>query len=100
VDNLTPALPTDISFLIELGIIAGSALALSLVAWALRLPAVLGQLIAGIIIGPFGFKLVTDLTTIGAMADHTLFHRRVTCGFSVGVVGSRKHPSSLDYRNQ
>ena len=68
-DNLTPALPTDISFLVELGIIAGSALALSLVAWALRLPAVLGQLIAGMIIGPFGFKLVTDLTTIGAMAE-------------------------------
>jgi len=62
-------LPTDISFLVELGIIAGTALALSLIAWTLRLPAVLGQLIAGMIIGPFGFKLVTDLTTIDAMAE-------------------------------
>lgn len=57
------------SFLVELGIIAGTALALSLIAWTLRLPAVEGQLIAGMIIGPFGFKLVTDLTTIDAMAQ-------------------------------
>jgi len=62
-------LPAGVSFLVELGIIAGSALALSLVAWALRLPAALGQLIAGIIIGPFGLKLVTDSATIGAMAE-------------------------------
>lgn len=62
-------MPTEISLLVELGIIAGSALALSLVTWVLRLPAALGQLIAGMIIGPFGLKLVTDLTTIGAMAE-------------------------------
>jgi CPA2 family monovalent cation:H+ antiporter-2 len=63
------ALPAEISLLVELGIIAGSALALSLVTWVLRLPTVLGQLIAGMIIGPFGLKLITDLTTIGAMAE-------------------------------
>jgi Kef-type K+ transport system membrane component KefB len=62
-------LPTEISLLVELGIIAGSALALSLVAWALRLPAALGQLIAGMIIGPYGFKLVMSLTTIEGMAE-------------------------------
>jgi len=57
------------SLLLELGIIAGSALTLSLVAWALRLPAALGQLIAGIIIGPYGFRFVTSLTTIEGMAE-------------------------------
>ena len=62
-------MPTEISLLVELGIIAGSALALSLVAWALRLPAALGQLIAGMIIGPYGFKLVMSLTTIEGMAE-------------------------------
>jgi len=62
-------LPTEIPLLVELGIIAGSALALSLVTWALHLPAALGQLIAGMIIGPYGFKLVTSLTTIEAMAE-------------------------------
>ena len=59
----------EISLLVELGIIAGSALALSLVSWALRLPAALGQLIAGMIIGPYGLKLVTSLTTIEGMAE-------------------------------
>jgi len=63
------ALPPDTSLLVELGIIAGSALALSLVAWALRLPAALGQLIAGMIIGPYGFALVTNLSTIEGMAE-------------------------------
>jgi len=62
-------LPADTSLLVELGIIAGSALALSLVAWALRLPAALGQLIAGMIIGPYGLALVTNLSTIEAMAE-------------------------------
>ena len=62
-------MPTEISLLVELGIIAGSALVLSLVAWALRLPAALGQLIAGMIIGPYGFKLVMSLTTIEGMAE-------------------------------
>jgi len=62
-------LPTEMSLLLELGIIAGSALTLSLVAWALRLPAALGQLIAGIIIGPYGFRFVTSLTTIEGMAE-------------------------------
>jgi len=62
-------LPAEISLLVELGIIAGSALALSLVSWALRLPAALGQLIAGMIIGPYGLKLVTSLTTIEGMAE-------------------------------
>lgn len=62
-------MPADTSLLVELGIIAGSALALSLVAWALRLPAALGQLIAGMIIGPYGLALVTNLSTIEAMAE-------------------------------
>ena len=62
-------MPPEISLLVELGIIAGSALVLSLVAWALRLPAALGQLIAGMIIGPYGFKLVMSLTTIEGMAE-------------------------------
>lgn len=59
----------NISFLLELGLIAGSALAFSLVMWRLHLPVALGQLIAGMVIGPYGLKLVTDLTTIQAIAE-------------------------------
>jgi CPA2 family monovalent cation:H+ antiporter-2 len=62
-------LPAETSFLVELGIIAGSALAFSLLAWRLRLPLALGQLVAGMIIGPFGFRLVTDMTTIQILAE-------------------------------
>lgn len=63
------ALPAQISLLVELGVIAGSALALSLVAWVLHLPAALGQLIAGMIIGPYGLRLVTSVPTIEGMAE-------------------------------
>jgi CPA2 family monovalent cation:H+ antiporter-2 len=62
-------LPAETSFLLELGVIAGSALAFSLLAWRLRLPLALGQLVAGIIIGPFGFRFVTDMTTIQILAE-------------------------------
>jgi len=62
-------LPAETSFLVELGVIAGSALVFSLLAWRLRLPVALGQLIAGMIIGPFGFRLVTDMTTIQILAE-------------------------------
>jgi CPA2 family monovalent cation:H+ antiporter-2 len=62
-------LPIESSFLLELTIIAGSALTFSLIAWRLRLPTALGQLIAGMIIGPFGLKLITNIETVQVMAD-------------------------------
>jgi Kef-type K+ transport system membrane component KefB len=52
------------SFPFELAIIVGSALILSLFAWKLRIPKALGQLIAGMFIGPFGFRFITDITMI------------------------------------
>ena len=57
------------SFLLELGIIAGSALAFSLIMWRMHLPVALGQLVAGMVIGPFGLKLITDLATIQQRAE-------------------------------
>ena len=62
-------MPANASFLLQLGIIAGSALAFSVVVWRLHMPIALGQLIAGMVIGPFGLKLVTDLTSIQQMAE-------------------------------
>ena len=47
----------------------GSALAFSLVTWKLRVPTALGQLVAGILIGPFGLRLITNLTTIESVAE-------------------------------
>jgi CPA2 family monovalent cation:H+ antiporter-2 len=56
-------------FLVELTIIIGSALTFSLLTWKLRVPTALGQLIAGMVIGPFGFRLVTNLATIDGVAE-------------------------------
>jgi len=49
--------------------VLGSALAFSLVTWKLRVPTALGQLVAGILIGPFGLRLITNLTTIESVAE-------------------------------
>jgi len=32
--------------------------------WKLRIPKALGQLIASMVIGPFGFRFITDITMI------------------------------------
>jgi Kef-type K+ transport system membrane component KefB len=33
-------------------------------AWKLRIPTALGQIIAGMFIGPFGFRFITDIVMI------------------------------------
>lgn len=76
------------SFLLELGIIAGSALAFSLIMWRLHLPVALGQLVAGMVIGPFGLKLITDLATIQEIAE-------VGIVLLLFVVGLELDPSQL-----
>jgi CPA2 family monovalent cation:H+ antiporter-2 len=76
------------SFLLELGIIAGSALAFSLIMWRLHLPVALGQLVAGMIIGPFGLKVITDLATIQDIAE-------VGIVLLLFVVGLELDPSQL-----
>jgi CPA2 family monovalent cation:H+ antiporter-2 len=81
-------MPANASFLLELGIIAGSALAFSLGAWRLHLPIALGQLIAGMVIGPFAMRLVTDLATIQDVAE-------VGIVLLLFVVGLELDPSQL-----
>jgi CPA2 family monovalent cation:H+ antiporter-2 len=81
-------MPASISFLLELGVIAGSALMFSLVMWRLHLPVALGQLIAGMAIGPFGLKLVVDLAVIQEMAE-------VGIVLLLFVVGLELDPSKL-----
>jgi CPA2 family monovalent cation:H+ antiporter-2 len=59
----------EVTFLVELVIVLGAALAFSLITWRLGVPTALGQLVAGILIGPFGLRLVTSLTTIEGIAE-------------------------------
>jgi CPA2 family monovalent cation:H+ antiporter-2 len=64
-------LEEDVVFLLDLGILAVSSLALSLVFARLHLSVVPGQIIAGMIVGPYLLNLVTnvvilkDISTIG-----------------------------------
>ena len=53
----------------DFAIIMGAALAGGLVAYRLRLPILLGYLIAGILIGPFSFGLIKDMDMIQTMAS-------------------------------
>jgi CPA2 family monovalent cation:H+ antiporter-2 len=60
-----PALADQITFLLDLGILAVSALVLSIVFARLKLPMVSGQVLAGMIVGPGILGLVRDTTGVG-----------------------------------
>ena len=57
------------TFLLDLGIFAISALALSLVFVRFRLPVVAGQILAGMLVGPFVFGLVNDTAVIDEISQ-------------------------------
>ena len=57
------------SVLPELGVAVGAALLLSLLFYRLGLPMIVGQLVAGILVGPSGFGLIQDLTAIDLLAS-------------------------------
>src|SRR5437016_9413590 len=52
------------SFLFDLGIAVAAALLFSLLFYKLRLPMIVGQLVAGMVVGPFGLGLIRDTTAI------------------------------------
>src|SRR5712692_9968711 len=52
------------SFLFDLGIAVAAALLFSLLFYKLHLPMIVGQLVAGIVVGPFGLGLIRDTTAI------------------------------------
>ena len=57
------------SALPELGVAVGAALVLSLLFYRLRLPMIVGQLVAGMLVGPSGLGLIQDLTAIDLLAS-------------------------------
>jgi CPA2 family monovalent cation:H+ antiporter-2 len=59
----------EFSLLLDLGLAIFAALGFSLFFAKVKQPVVVGQLIAGIIIGPFGLGLIQDLTTINLLAS-------------------------------
>ena len=61
------AVPTDL--LSGIAICVGAAALLALVSWRLHQPLILAYLLAGVIIGPIGFRWVTDLDSIQTVAE-------------------------------
>ncbi len=53
----------------DLTVVLGAALVGGLAAHLLRQPLILGYLVAGVVIGPFGLRLIQDLTTVQSLAD-------------------------------
>src|SRR5438552_2811535 len=52
------------TFLFDLAIAVAAALLFSLLFYKLRLPMIVGQLVAGMVVGPFGLGLIRDTTAI------------------------------------
>jgi Kef-type K+ transport system membrane component KefB len=59
--------PTDL--LSGIAICVGAAAVLALVSWRLHQPLILAYLLAGVIVGPIGFRWVTDLASIQTVAE-------------------------------
>ncbi|MFB0559294.1 MAG: cation:proton antiporter [Dehalococcoidales bacterium] len=70
----------------DFAIIMGAALVGGLVAYRLRLPVLLGYLVAGILIGPFSFGLVKNVDMVQTMASIGVVLLMFTLGmeFSIG----------------
>src|SRR3989441_458406 len=52
------------TFLFDLAVAVAAALLFSLLFYKLRLPMIVGQLVAGMVVGPFGLGLIRDTTAI------------------------------------
>src|SRR5690349_17343177 len=59
----------EFSLLLNLGLAIFAALAFSVLFSKIKQPIVIGQLVAGLIVGPFGLGLVQDLGTINRLAS-------------------------------
>lgn len=60
---------SSVEFMLLLTILLGSAILGSLLARKARLPSVIGFILVGIAIGPYGFKVVTDVQIVSILAD-------------------------------
>ena len=82
------------TFLLEVGIAVAAALLVSLLFYRLGLPMIVGQLVAGMLVGPFGFGLIRDTTAIDFLATLGIILLLFVVGLELdprkfGKVGSR-----------
>jgi len=82
------------TFLLEVGIAVAAALLVSLLFYRLGLPMIVGQLVAGMLVGPFGLGLIRDTTAIDFLATLGIILLLFVVGLELdprkfGKVGSR-----------
>jgi K+:H+ antiporter len=80
----------DFSFLFDLGLAVFAALGFSYLFSKIKQPVVVGQLIAGIIIGPFGLGLIQNLNTINLLASLGIILLLFTVGLELDPQEIRK----------
>jgi len=80
----------DFSFLFDLGLAVFAALGFSYLFSKIKQPVVVGQLIAGIIIGPFGLGLIQNLNTIDLLASLGIILLLFTVGLELDPLEIRK----------
>jgi monovalent cation:H+ antiporter-2, CPA2 family len=80
----------EFSLLLNLGLAISAAFGFSMLFSKLKQPVVLGQLIAGIIIGPFGLGLIQDLGTINLLASLGIVLLLFTVGLELDPLEIRK----------
>jgi len=79
---------------LDVGIAVGAALLVSLLFYRLGLPMIVGQLVAGILVGPYGLGLIRDTTAIDFLASLGIILLLFVVGLELdprnfGKVGSR-----------
>ena len=80
----------EFSLLLNLGLAIFAAFAFSIFFARIKQPVVLGQLIAGIIVGPFGLGLVQDLGAINLLASLGIVLLLFTVGLELDPLEIRK----------
>ena len=82
------------TFLLDVGMAVAAALLVSLLFYRLGLPMIVGQLVAGMLVGPFGLGLIRDTTAIDFLATLGIILLLFVVGLELdprkfGKVGSR-----------
>jgi len=80
----------EFSLLLNLGLAISAAFGFSFLFSKIKQPVVLGQLIAGIIIGPFGLGLIQDLGTINLLASLGIVLLLFTVGLELDPLEIRR----------
>ncbi|MBI6546848.1 MAG: cation:proton antiporter [Cyanobacteria bacterium NC_groundwater_1444_Ag_S-0.65um_54_12] len=71
--------------LIDLATISGAAIVMGLLFHRLKQPVVVGYLIGGLLVGPYGFKFISDVPTIEGFAEIGIVLLMFTLGFELSL---------------